>query len=612
MTASDRPVQRVDGYLPIEEHGLIGNCTTAALVGRDGAIPWMCVPRFDSEPLFCALLDHQRGGAFTVAPEPLVASHQRYIPDTAVLITEMAGPEGRVRVTDCLPLRAGADLSEDAPAGRNELLRRIEVLEGRVRLRVCVAPRGGANVYAHGAGLGLALRRQPELELALGSSLPLEDTDSLHELEAGEQHHLVLGWGPHTHRFQARTPQELLEATLLVWRRWMRQFDYAGPQEDLVRRSAVTLKLMDYTATGAMIAAPTSSLPEAIGGPRNWDYRYAWIRDAAFSVYAMSDIGMTHEAAGFIGWALDAVDRAGWPRVLYDVDGHLPQPERSDPDLEGYRGSGPVRWGNDAVEQRQHDVFGEILDCAWRWVRWGGTLDEPLWGRLQRLVESAKTKWKTPDHGIWEVRTAGRPFTYSAALCAVALERGAELAESSGVPGDSALWRSEARQIRKAILEQAWDPELQSLTEHLGGGGIDASLLALPGRGILAADHPKMVATTEAVVRRLGAGNGLLYRYLPEESPDGLPGHEGAFLLCSFWLVDNLTGQNRLEEAQALYDSLCERTNALGLLPEQIDPASGTFLGNFPQAFSHVGLIASGIKLGRALERASEHREQAK
>ncbi|MFO7955357.1 glycoside hydrolase family 15 protein [Thioalkalivibrio sp.] len=606
MTVSDRPVHRIEGYLPIEEHGLIGNCTTAALVGRDGAIPWMCVPRFDSEPLFCALLDHQRGGAFTVAPEPLVASHQRYIPDTAVLITEMTGPEGRVRITDCLPLRAGADLSEDAPAGRNELLRRIEVLEGRVHLRVRIVPRGGAKVYPHGAGLGLTLHRQPELELALGSSLPLEDADSLHELEAGEQHHLVLGWGPHTHRFQARTPQELLEATLLVWRRWMRHFDYAGPQEELVRRSAVTLKLMDYTATGAMIAAPTSSLPEAIGGPRNWDYRYAWIRDAAFSVYAMSEIGMTHEAAGFIGWALDAVDRAGWPRVLYDVDGHLPQPERSDPDLEGYRGSGPVRWGNGAVEQRQHDVFGEILDCAWRWVRWGGTLDDHLWGRLRRLVESAKAEWKTPDHGIWEVRTAGRPFTYSAALCAVALERGAALAEHNGMGGDSPLWRSEARQIHEAILEQAWDPELQSLTEHLGGGGVDASLLALPGRGVIPADHPKMVATTEAVVRRLGAGNGLLYRYLPQESPDGLPGHEGAFVLCSFWLADNLLGQGRLDEAEALYDALCARTNHLGLLPEQIDPASGAFLGNFPQAFSHVGLISTGIKLGRALQRDAE------
>lgn len=600
MTAPDAPLKRVDGYLPIEDHGLIGDGTTAALVGRDGGITWMCVPRFDSEPLFCGLLDHRHGGVFSVAPEPLVAARQYYLGDTAVLVTEMDGPEGSVRVTDTLPLRAGADLSEDAPAGRGELLRRIEVLKGRVRLRIRVEPWGGARVMPHGPTLRITPNRQPALELNLDASLPLESTDSVHQLAAGARHHLLLSWGSHTHRFLARTPEQLLEATVEVWQRWMEHFHYQGPQEPLVRRSAITLKLMDHTATGAMIAAPTCCLPEAIGGPRNWDYRYAWIRDAAFSVYAIGHIGMGHEAAGFLGWALDAVDRSGWPRVLYDVDGHLPQPEREEPNLEGYRRSGPVRWGNGAVEQRQHDVFGEILDCAYRWVRRGGTLDDALWARLRRLVVAAAAEWQTPDHGIWEVRTPGRPFTYSAALCSVALERGAWMAETLGMPGDSTPWREEAARIRIAILEQAWDPQLGSLTEHLGGGGIDASLLALPLRGVVPADHPKMVATTRAVMKRLGAGDGLLYRYLPDESPDGLPGHEGAFVLCSFWLVDNLALQGRFDEAMELYDSLCARTNALGLLPEQIDPATGAFLGNFPQAFSHMGLIASGIRLSRA------------
>ncbi|WP_019623509.1 glycoside hydrolase family 15 protein [Thioalkalivibrio thiocyanoxidans] len=607
MTAPDAPLKRIDGYLPIEDHGLIGDGTTAALVGRDGGISWMCVPRFDSEPLFCGLLDHRHGGVFRVAPEPLVAARQYYLGDTAVLVTEMDGPEGRVRITDTLPLRAGADLSEDAPAGRGELLRHIEVLKGRVRLRIRVEPWGRARVAPHGPTLQIMPNRQPALELNLDTSLPLDSTDAVHELAAGARHHLLLSWGSHTHRFLARTPEQLVEATVDVWQRWMEHFHYHGPQEALVRRSAVTLKLMDYTATGAMIAAPTCCLPEAIGGPRNWDYRYAWIRDAAFSVSAIGHIGMGHEAAGFLGWALDAVDRSGgWPRVLYDVDGHLPQPEREEPGLEGYRRSGPVRWGNGAVEQRQHDVFGEILDCAYRWVNWGGTLDEHLWNRLRRLIDAAAEEWKKPDHGIWEVRTPGRPFTYSAAMCAVALDRGADLADSHGMPGNSKLWRVEAQEIREAILNDAWDPERQTLTEHLGRGGIDASLLALPWRGVISANHPKMVATTAAVVKRLGAGNGLLYRYLPDESPDGLAGDEGAFLLCSFWLVDNLADQGRLDEAMELYDSLCARTNTLGLLPEQIDPASGAFLGNFPQAFSHMGLISSGINLARAMERGRE------
>jgi alpha,alpha-trehalase len=602
VTAAEKALCRVDGYLPIEDHGLIGDGTTAALVGRDGAVSWMCVPRFDSEPLFCGLLDARRGGAFTVAPEPLVSSRQYYEPDTGVLVTEMSGPDGRVRVTDALTLRSGADLSEDTAAGRGELLRRIEVLGGRVRLRVRVQPWGGARTRPHGSGLELVAARRPELELHLESSLTLQSPDGIHELREGDAHHLVLSWGAHAHRFHSHGPDEILDATLEVWRRWMRHFHYQGPREDLVRRSAITLKLLDHTATGAMIAAPTTSLPEAIGGPRNWDYRYAWIRDAAFSVYAMGRIGMGHEAAGFLGWVLDAVDRAGRPRVLYDVDGHLPPPEREVPELEGYRGSGPVRWGNGAVEQRQHDVFGEILDCAYRWIRMGGPMDEVLWARLRRLVEDAWREWRTPDHGIWEVRTAGRPFTYSAALCAVALDRGASMAEQHGMEGDARAWRAEAAHIRQAILDEAWDPQLRSLTEHLGGGGIDASLLALPLRGVIAADHPKMVATTEAVTRRLGAGDGLLYRYLPHESPDGLPGDEGAFLLCSFWLVDNLAGQGRLEEAGELFDSLCTRANPLGLLPEQIDPASGAFLGNFPQAFSHVGLISSGINLSNHLK----------
>lgn len=604
MEAAFKPLDRIEGYLPIEDHGLIGDGTTAALVGRDGAISWMCVPRFDSPALFCGILDAKRGGAYTIAPEGIVESRQYYESDSGVLVTEIRCPTGTVRLTDALTLHSGADLSEDVPAGRSELLRTAEVVQGRVNLRIEVAPRGGAEAKSLAGGFLLSLRNRADLDLHLSSSIPLNGLRTLRELRTGERLHLSLRWGSSGLRFHPSGPDELMKTTIAAWRTWMRHFDYHGPQEPLVRRSAITLKLLDYTPTGAMVAAPTSSLPEAIGGSRNWDYRYAWIRDAAFSVYALRRIGLTSEASSFLGWVLDSVERDGRPQVLYDLDGGRPQPEREDPELEGYRRSPPVRWGNAAADQRQHDVYGEILDCAYQWAAGGGLIDEVLWSKLQELVEAARREWRTPDHGIWEVRTEGKPFTYSAALCQVALDRGARLAERFGLPGDLPGWRAEAERIRQAILEETWDPAVGSITEHLGVGGLDASLLTLPLRRVIPADHPKMVATTRAVRERLDAGKGLLYRYLPEVSPDGLPGHEGAFLLCSFWLVDNLAKQGRLDEASELFDSLCSRANPLGLLPEEIDPGSGAFLGNYPQAFSHVGVISSGITLSRVMNEA--------
>ncbi|WNG35411.1 glycoside hydrolase family 15 protein [Archangium violaceum] len=599
-----RELKRVGGFLSIEDHGLIGDGKTAALIGRDGSVCWMCVPRFDSPPLFCGLLDRTRGGAFTVAPEGLLESRQEYLEDTGVLVTELRSTTGLVRVTDALLLRA-VDLREDLPAHRGELLRQVEVLHGRVRLRVAFHPRGDCQLESWRGGLLVRLAARPEVELVLRATQPLAGSESVWELAAGERAALLMQWNGAHCRHWGVPPEEQLAETVETWRRWASHIRYEGPQGALVRRSALTLKLLDYFENGAIIAAPTSSLPEAIGGSRNWDYRYAWIRDAAFSVYALRRIGLGSEAFGFLGWVLEAVERHGRPRVLYDLDGNQPPPERIDPELEGYRGSAPVRWGNAAAEQRQHDVFGEILDCAYQWVSGNGTLDAALWSQLAALADAAAREWQTPDHGIWEVRTAGRPFTYSAALCHVALDRAARLASTLRLPGDIERWRTCADTIERAIHEEAWDPKAKSITEHLGGGGLDASLLALPLRRVLPADTPLMRATTDAIHRHLGAGKGLLYRYLPRESPDGLPGDEGAFLLCSFWLVDNLALQGRLDEAMNLYDSLCQRAGPLGLLPEQIDPTSGAFLGNYPQALSHVGLISSGV----LLERLTRHEQ---
>jgi GH15 family glucan-1,4-alpha-glucosidase len=600
-----------EGYPRLEELGLVGDGATAALVGQDGAVWWLCVPRFDSPPLFAALLDARRGGAFRVAPAGVRRGSQRYEDDTGIVVTELHSDEGVVRLTDLLTLRRGADLEEEARADRGELLRVVDVLDGPVTLEYEIEPRGGADPERISGGLRLRCRREEHrrLDLRLGSSLALEGLRGSFRLEQGERHHFRLKWTGGSLHHPADGADALLAATREAWRTWLSAFRYDGPEAALVRRSAITLKLLDHFENGAILAAPTSSLPEMLGGERNWDYRFTWIRDAAFSVYALRRIGLGSEAWSLLAWVLAAIEPEQPPRVLYDLDAGLPMRETEDGELAGYCGSQPVRFGNAAAHQEQHDVFGEIVDCAYQWWQWGGDLDERLWRRLADLVESAGREWCEPDRGIWEVRSPSRPFTYSAALCHVALDRGARLAEGLGRRKEAERWRREAGEIRDAILERAWDPQREALTENLGGGGLDASVLALPLRRVLAADHPRMVATARAVAEELGAGGGLLYRYLPDDCPDGLPGHEGAFLLCSFWYVDNLAGQGRLDEACELYESLCRRASPLGLLSEQIDPSDGSFLGNFPQAFSHVGVISSGVDLARHLGTAAASEE---
>ncbi len=598
---SFRPVRRHDGYLALEDMGLIGDGATSALVGMDGSVMWLCLPRFDSEPLFCGLLDTARGGCFTVAPDEVLEGRQRYEPDTALLVTELRSPTGLVAVTDALALRPGADLSDDMAAGRHELIRSAVVLDGSVQLRVELDPRGGAVAHRAAGGLSVEAWGRQDLDLHVRCNRPLGSLRTVHELHAGDRLDVVLSWsGGHRHR--RFSEQELLAATARSWRRWMEGFHYDGPEAALVRRSAVTLKLCDHWSNGSLVAAPTSSLPAPIGGVRNWDYRYTWIRDASFSVYALRRIGFENEAEAFLGWVLDTFEHGSVPKIMYSVAGGPVPDETVDAGLEGYRRSAPVRWGNGAADQRQHDVYGEILDCAYQWVRGGGRLDEPLWTRLASLADLAIDAWRQPDQGIWEVRSEGRVFTYSAGLCQVALDRAASLAEQLGRPGPISRWRRAAEDLRDIVLERSWDEDAQTLSEHIdGGGGLDASLLALPLRRVVPAAHPRMVATTAAVADRLSAGGGLLYRYLHEESPDGIPGDEGAFLLCSFWLVENLVGQGRLDDAAQLYASLCARASSVGLLPEQIDPTSGEFHGNFPQAFSHIGVIAGGVRLARML-----------
>jgi GH15 family glucan-1,4-alpha-glucosidase len=595
-----RPLRLRDGFLPLEDLGLIGDGATAALVGLDGSVPWLCVPDFDAEPLFCGLLDRTGGGQFGVAPEGVVEARQYYQPDTGVLVTEMRTATGLVRLTDALALRSGADLTDDTPAGRGELVRLVDVLDGTVRLRVEVEPREGGLGRPGFGGLEIHAPRLPGVRLHLRSSRPLSGLHNRYDLARGDRLELVLSWG-RIHRHHRLDAGASIRQTAAAWRQWMTGFAYDGPQEPMVRRAAITLKLCDHWVNGSVAAAPTSSLPAPVGGSRNWDYRYSWIRDAAFAVFALRRIGFGGEADAFLGWVLDAFEQSRQPRIMYTLAGGPVPDERVDPALGGYRDSPPVRWGNGAADQRQHDVYGEVLDCADQWSLAGGQVESELWANLTGVADAAARTWRQPDQGLWEVRSEGRVFTYSAALCQVALDRAATMADRLGLPGPVPRWRATAEEIRQAIIEDAWNEKAQTICEHLdGGGGVDASLLALPLRHVVAADHPRMVATTKAVTERLGAGDGLLYRYRHDESPDGIPGDEGAFLLCSFWLVDNLTGQGRLDEAEELYTSLCGRASPLGLFAEQINPTTGELVGNFPQAFSHIGVIASGVTLARA------------
>jgi GH15 family glucan-1,4-alpha-glucosidase len=600
-----RPLRLRDGSPPLEDLGLIGDGAGAGLVALDGSVSWLCVPGFDDDPLFCGLLDPEGGGRFRVAPEGVVEARQRYQPDTGVLETELRTATGLVRITDAMTLRSGADLADDTPAGRGELVRLVEVLDGSVRLEVSVRPRGGGTSRPALGGLEIVPAHRPGMRVQLRCSRPLQGLDNRYELGRGDQVELVLAWG-RLHRHHRIDAAASLRQTAQAWRRWMAGFAYDGPQEALVRRSAITLKLCDHWVNGSLVAAPTSSLPAPVGGVRNWDYRYTWIRDAAFAVFALRRIGFGGEADAFLGWVLDAFEQSRRPRIMYTTDGGRVPDERVDRLLRGYRGSAPVRWGNGAADQEQHDIYGEVLDCADQWSRAGGRVEPELWAALSGVADAAGRAWREPDQGIWEVRTEGRAFTYSAAMCQVALDRAAGMAGRLDLPGPAPRWRAEAEQIRRAIVEDAWDERTQTICEHLDGrGGVDASLLALPLRHVVEVDHPRMVATTRAVTQQLDAGDGLLYRYRHDVSPDGIAGDEGAFLLCSFWLVDNLTGQGRLDEAGELYESLCGRASPLGLLAEQVDPATGEFTGNFPQAFSHIGVIASGVNLTRATKQGA-------
>lgn len=598
-----------DTYTPIKEYGLIGNLETCALVGPDGSMDWCCLPHLEAPSVFAALLDSGRGGRFRIAPASAFTADFAYLGDTNVLRNVFSTPTGSATLTDFMPVSDGEG---HGGSSHQAILRRLECTEGRVPFRVDFDPRfdyartspslesGSGGVRATAGGQTLSLRSPAPLIVTKAGAVA--DFD----LAAGQSRWFGLTWGGQRCPDDERC-ESLLSDTLRFWSDWAhgRHCDdrclFFGAQHAAVVRSELILKLLTHADSGAIAAAPTTSLPEVIGGARNWDYRYAWLRDASFTVQALHNAGHREEAEAYFRWVRGVrphPNSSAHPpefQIVYGLHGERRLKEEELPHLAGYRGSRPVRIGNAAHRQNQWDIYGELVLAFYETTRYGHGITVEQWALVCNLAAEVVAHWREPDSGIWEVRGGPRHFTYSKLMCWVALDRAARMAGSGGRPGPVGEWIRERDAIRRAILEQGFDERTGSFTQAFGSPVLDATSLLIPKMGLLPYRDRRVRSTLEATLRRLTA-DGMVYRYLGEDS---LPGREGAFVLCTFWLVDALALSGRIDEAEALCAGILSRMGPLGLLSEQMDPRTGEYLGNYPQAFSHIGLLNSALYLAR-------------
>jgi GH15 family glucan-1,4-alpha-glucosidase len=596
-------------YLPIGEHGLIGDLHTAALVGTDGTIDWYCCPRFDSPSVFAAILDADRGGLFRISPDGGDwTSKQLYLPDTNVLITRFLTPAGVGEVHDFMPPpRTGG------AAHRHRLIRRVVGVRGQMRFAVDVAPRFDYARARHEVGLTPhgALFRSPDLALNLSTRSPLDlvggDVQARIELRAGETATFVLDRVEPAEMPMPYSDAEAVaefDATVAFWRSWLSRSRYSGRWRETVHRSALALKLLTYAPTGAIVAAPTTSLPEELGGARNWDYRYTWMRDAAFTLYALLRLGFTEEAGAFLGWlegrVQDAADHESGPlQIMYGIDGraHLPEEELSH--LEGYMASAPVRIGNGAASQLQLDIYGELMDSVYLCNKYGLPIYHDGWLELTRTLEWLIDHWDQPDEGIWETRGGRRDYTYSRLMSWVAVERAIRVARQRGLPADIPRWATVRDRIYDEIMQRGWHPGRRAFVQHYDTEALDASLLLMPLCKFIAPTDPRWLSTLDAISNEL-VSDSLVYRYKLDSSPDGLAGDEATFSLCTFWWVEALARAGRLDEARLAFEKMLSYANHVGLYSEEIG-LTGEQLGNFPQAFTHLALISAAFNLDRQL-----------
>ncbi|MFF3686280.1 glycoside hydrolase family 15 protein [Streptomyces sp. NPDC002187] len=611
----------MDAYPLIENHGLIGDLQTAALVTTDGTIDWFCCPRFDSPSVFGALLDRQKGGHLTVRPaNTTYATKQLYLPDTAILVTRFMTEAGAGEVVDFMPVTG------QTATARHQLVRMLRCVRGTMTFEVDIAPRFDygrkphkLHITEHGAvfasqDLELTVHpvREPEDERLVNTLTGDRDLHFSLTLQAGQQRGLVLessADGP-PHEIRLAQFEKLFDETVQYWRSWLGQSRYTGRWREAVERSAVTLKLMTYAPSGALVAAPTTGLPEQVGGERNWDYRFAWIRDSSFSVYALLGLGFKEEATAFIGWLRDRVhERVGSEgdtgplNIMYRVDGSSDLVEETLEHWEGYQCSAPVRIGNGAATQLQLDIYGEALDSIYFAHQHGIQLDNRGWTSLHTLLDWLVDNWDQPEEGVWETRGGRADFTYGRVMSWVAFDRALRLATAHGRPAAHGRWTTERDRLYEQVLAKGWDPKRQAFVQHYGSDVLDSSLLRMPTVGFITPDDPMWTSTLDAMDREL-VTDSLVYRYNPEASPDGLRGSEGTFSLCTFMYVDALARAGRLDQARLVLEKMMTYANHLGLYSEEID-LTGRQLGNFPQAFTHLAQIDAAITLDTALNRRS-------
>jgi GH15 family glucan-1,4-alpha-glucosidase len=598
-------------YPAIEDHGLIGDLQTAALVATDGTIDWFCCPRFDSPSVFASLLDDEKGGRFSItSATPGTVTKQMYMPDTAILVTRYLSDRGVAEVLDFMPIH-----DPETATDERHIVRAIVGVRGEIELEARIQPRfdygraphtlevQGSNAWFNGDGL----------TLRVASVVPLErhgeDLSARLTVRAGEATGFVLSSG------DVKEPLVLgggqvrsrLAETSAFWRNWLAQSTYRGRWREAVNRSAITLKLMTYAPTGALVAAPTAGLPEQVGGERNWDYRYTWVRDASFSVYALLGLGFTEEAAAFGRWLRDRIVEApkdgGSLDIMFRIDGSSDLKEEELDHLDGYRGSRPVRLGNGAAGQLQLDIFGEALDAIHHGDRNGLGIADVGWSALADTIDWLAANWDQPDEGIWETRGGRQPFVYGRLMCWVAFDRAIRLAERHGRPAPVDVWRRARDRAYRDVMDKGWNEDVGAFVQYHGSDVLDASILMMPLVGFVSPSDPKWQSTLDAVDRTL-VSDSLVYRYDPKASPDGLRGEEGTFSICTFWYVDALARSGRLDASRLVFEKMLTYANHVGLYGEEIG-LTGEQLGNFPQAFTHLSLINAAINLDYQLDHGS-------